>query len=262
MYLRVSGQFHIIVGMLHLFGFNLAETHHLYYLSSSFTRLLAADQHLLERLHDEDLFLPDPIFGCKGEGRWRRWWFRRWSCSFSTWLLHAVQWFWLRGTFLVAANDMLFWAILAGLVVVNSLIELKYGRQRAITAGDISWSGALRLALQTLATFTVICLLWSLWTSESLTAWLSLWQFALVPPTLQGWLLIAATVAADRRWGSDRGPQPQRLLLEPTVATARSRQPLCPHVPAGCRQHFRDQPSTWSPRQMDRLGQRGGFERD
>ena len=37
LYLRVSGQFHIIVGMLHLFGFNLPETHHLYYLSSSFS---------------------------------------------------------------------------------------------------------------------------------------------------------------------------------------------------------------------------------
>src|SRR4029077_15231922 len=37
LYLRVSGQFHIIIGLLHLFGFNLPETHHLYYLSSSFT---------------------------------------------------------------------------------------------------------------------------------------------------------------------------------------------------------------------------------
>ncbi len=33
----MSGQFHIIVGMLHLFGFNLPETHHSYFLASSFT---------------------------------------------------------------------------------------------------------------------------------------------------------------------------------------------------------------------------------
>ena len=37
LYLRVSGQFHIIVGILHLFGFNLPETHHAYFLASSFT---------------------------------------------------------------------------------------------------------------------------------------------------------------------------------------------------------------------------------
>jgi len=37
LYLRVSGQFHPITGVLHLFGFRLPETHHLYYLASSFT---------------------------------------------------------------------------------------------------------------------------------------------------------------------------------------------------------------------------------
>ena len=37
LYLRVSGQFHLIVGVLHLFGFRLPETHHLYFLASSFT---------------------------------------------------------------------------------------------------------------------------------------------------------------------------------------------------------------------------------
>ena len=37
LYLRVSGQFHLIVGMLHLFGFRLPETHHRYFLASSFT---------------------------------------------------------------------------------------------------------------------------------------------------------------------------------------------------------------------------------
>jgi D-alanyl-lipoteichoic acid acyltransferase DltB (MBOAT superfamily) len=37
LYLKISGTFHLIVGMLHLFGFNLPETHHLYLLSSSFT---------------------------------------------------------------------------------------------------------------------------------------------------------------------------------------------------------------------------------
>ena len=37
LYLHVSGQFHLIVGLLHMFGFNLPETHHRYLLASSFT---------------------------------------------------------------------------------------------------------------------------------------------------------------------------------------------------------------------------------
>jgi D-alanyl-lipoteichoic acid acyltransferase DltB (MBOAT superfamily) len=37
LYLRVSGQFHMIVGLLLLFGFNLPETNHHYFLAESFT---------------------------------------------------------------------------------------------------------------------------------------------------------------------------------------------------------------------------------
>jgi len=39
LYLRVSGQFHVITGMLHLFGFRLPETHRFFYLASNFTDL-------------------------------------------------------------------------------------------------------------------------------------------------------------------------------------------------------------------------------
>jgi hypothetical protein len=35
LYLRVSGWFHIITGLLHLYGFNLPRTHHNYFLASS-----------------------------------------------------------------------------------------------------------------------------------------------------------------------------------------------------------------------------------
>ena len=48
----------------HLFGFNLPETHHLYLPGLELHGLLAADQHLLERLHDEDLLLPRLLRGC------------------------------------------------------------------------------------------------------------------------------------------------------------------------------------------------------
>ena len=42
LYLQVSGQFHLITGLLHLFGFNLPRTHHLFFLASGFKRHLAA----------------------------------------------------------------------------------------------------------------------------------------------------------------------------------------------------------------------------
>src|SRR5215207_10085050 len=95
---------------------------------------------------------------------------------FLTWFFHAYQWFWLRGTFLFTTPDMVFWFILACLVVVNTLYESRRGRkrtlgQRSMTVGDIA-----SLALSTAGTFTVMAVLWSLWSSDSIQDWVALFS--------------------------------------------------------------------------------------
>ena len=135
LYLRVSGQFHIIVGMLHLFGFNLAETHHLYYLSSSFTDFWRRINIYWKDFMMKIFFYP-VYFRIKGWGPVVALVVSTLVVFVLTWLLHAVQWFWLRGSFLWAANDVLFWTILAALVVVNSLWEVKRGRNRKSALGQ------------------------------------------------------------------------------------------------------------------------------
>ena len=57
LYLRISGLFHLIVGLLLLFGFNLHDTFELLFLDELY-RLLAAHKYLLERLHAEDRLQP------------------------------------------------------------------------------------------------------------------------------------------------------------------------------------------------------------
>jgi hypothetical protein len=194
LYLRVSGQFHIIIGIMRLYGFNLPETHKLYYLSSSFTDFWRRINIYWKDFMMKLFFYPS-FFRLRGRGPMAALIVSTLAVFFLTWLLHAVQWFWLRGTFLLTATDALFWAILAGLVVANSLWEQKHGRQRAIALGTISWPKAIGIGLKTLATFTVICVLWSLWNSESLSEWLTVWRYAIVPPTANGWLLIAGVAA-------------------------------------------------------------------
>ena len=61
LYLKISGLFHMIVGMLYLFGFRLPETNNRYFLAAGVTDSLAPDQHLLERLHDEGVLLPGAV---------------------------------------------------------------------------------------------------------------------------------------------------------------------------------------------------------
>jgi hypothetical protein len=178
LYLRVSGQFHIIVGMLHLFGFNLPETNHRYALSSSFT-----DFWRRINIYWKDFMMKVfyyPIF----------FQLRRWGATFAlvaatvavfliTWALHSYQWFWIRGSFPVTAQDTLFWGALCALVVVNSLREAKHGRKRTLAARARSARETAGVALRTAGTFAAICALWALWTCDSLAGWAALWPAAL-----------------------------------------------------------------------------------
>jgi D-alanyl-lipoteichoic acid acyltransferase DltB (MBOAT superfamily) len=211
LYLRVSGQFHLIVGMLHLFGFSLPETHHRYYLASSFT-----DFWRRINIYWKDFMLK--VFYYPLYFKLRTWGITKalvistlWV-FLATWFLHSYQWFWLRGSFLLAWQDVLFWGILALLVIINSLYEAKHGRDR--TLGKHSWTlrNFAMVALSTVGTFSVICALWSLWTSESLSAWISLWasvgEGATVNVRLIPTLLVAVVVLGSIV--PDKVEKPQR----------------------------------------------------
>lgn len=174
LYLRVSGQFHLIVGMLHLFGFNLPETHHRYYLASSFT-----DFWRRINIYWKDfmlkLFYYPVYFRLRAWGPTRALIAATLLVFLATWLLHSYQWFWLRGSFPILWQDALFWGTLAALVVANALYEDRFGRHR--TLGPQRWNtrALAGVVVRTAGTFIVICVLWSLWTAESVIGWVSMW---------------------------------------------------------------------------------------
>jgi hypothetical protein len=64
------------------------------------------------------------------------------------------------------------------LVVVNSLYETTYGRERALRARSRSLADRGAQALSIAATFTTICVLWSMWSSDSLGQWIAMWRTA------------------------------------------------------------------------------------
>jgi D-alanyl-lipoteichoic acid acyltransferase DltB (MBOAT superfamily) len=181
LYLRVSGQFHLIIGLLHLFGFNLPETHHLYFLASSFT-----DFWRRINIYWKDFMLK--LFYYPAYFRLRKWGnttslvLATVYVFVATWFFHAYQWFWLRGAFLLTWPDTLFWGILAVLVIINTLYETKYGRKRTLKTRTWQWGNSVSLTLRTAGTFVVICVLWSLWTSSSLTEWFTLWSIQNTSP--------------------------------------------------------------------------------
>jgi alginate O-acetyltransferase complex protein AlgI len=175
LYFRVSGLFHLIVGMLYLFGFRLPETHNQYFLASSFTDFWRRINIYWKEFMQRVFYYP-AVFRLRKLGTTKAMVLATMFVFVLTWFLHAYQWFWLRGTALLEGRDALFWVILGGLVVVNALYELRYGRTRSLGKAPRTWRSFGLATLKTFATFWVICTLWSFWTADSLADWLSLWS--------------------------------------------------------------------------------------
>lgn len=175
LYLRVSGLFHLIIGMLYLFGFRLPETHNRYLLASSFTDFWRRINIYWKEFMQKIFYYP-AVFKLRKLGTTKSMVVATLYVFMLTWFLHAYQWFWLRGTTLLVVQDVLFWAILGVLVVLNALYEIKYGRNRSLGKTTQSWRGICLQTLKGFATFWFICVLWSFWTSETLPAWFSLWS--------------------------------------------------------------------------------------
>jgi alginate O-acetyltransferase complex protein AlgI len=174
LYLHVSGQFHLACGMLHLFGFALPETHHNYLLATSFT-----DYWRRINIYWKDFMVRvvfNPVaFRLKRRPQPLALAAATTAVFLATWLLHAYQSFWLRGTWAFSWHDALFWGILGILVLINVQFDARSPRRRTLGAkGDpVSHALAIRVA-RTAATFFTIALLWSLWTSTSVSAWFSM----------------------------------------------------------------------------------------
>lgn len=177
LYLKVSGQFHLFIGMLLLFGFNLPETNHRYFLASSFT-----DYWRRVNIYWKDfmmkVFYYPAFFRLKHLGQTQAMVYATLWAFFITWVLHLYQTWWLKGSASVSWPDTLFWLILAVLVLGNSLWEMKKGRQRKLATSTYTAAEAVSIALRTGLTFAIVSTLWSLWSSDSFGLWLHIWSLA------------------------------------------------------------------------------------
>ena len=230
LYLRVSGQFHIIVGILHLFGFNLPETHRSYFLSSSFTDFWRRINIYWKDFMMKVFFYP-AYFALRRRGDTLALSVATLLVFVVTWLLHSYQWFWIQGSTLLTWNDAIFWGVLALLVLGNSLHEFRRGRRRITASASVGSGEALRLAARTVGMYLFISLLWSLWSTDSVSTWLSLWSAAgQMPSKSQDWLragVLAVPVAVgawvivtSQPWFRQRTPLTLRSTSALVVCTA------------------------------------------
>ncbi|MBI5584192.1 MAG: SGNH/GDSL hydrolase family protein [Deltaproteobacteria bacterium] len=193
LYLKVSGLFHLIAGLLLLFGFNLPKTNHRYFLASSFT-----DYWRRVNIYWRDFILKVFYYPTFFRLKTRPLLALGTATLLSfvaTWALHLYQSWWLKGKVAVTGPDVLFWLILGLLVLGNAFWEMKRSRGRKLATNRYRPAAAFRLALQTAGTFACISLLWSLWSSPSLASWLALWRFADGDTLLGGAAALAVIMA-------------------------------------------------------------------
>lgn len=232
LYLRVSGQFHLIVGMLHLFGFRLPETHHFFFLAGSFTDFWRRINIYWKEFMQKVVFNP-AYFPLR-----KRWGERpalvvaTLAVFTATWFFHSYQWFWLLGTWLWSLTDTLFWGILAVLLVVNVLRETARGRARSLGAPAWSAARAAGVGLRTAGTFAVLALLWTLWTSPTLADFAALMRVdrvdaAGVAAAAAVLLLIGLGGIVTARWSRTPRPAPMGLPSLGTVAVLASLTLIC-----------------------------------
>ncbi|GJM20507.1 MAG: hypothetical protein DHS20C15_04220 [Planctomycetota bacterium] len=202
LYLRVSGVFHLVIGMLGLFGFNLPETHHHYFLASGFNDLWRRINIYWTDFMMKIVYYP--IFlRLRRRSPTRAMVVATLSVFMISWWLHSYQWFWIRGSFPMTAVDAIFWSLFAVTVLANSLLQARAGAARSLRGKRVTPRSALVHALKVVGMFSFMCALWSFWTGGSIDGWLKLVSAAgNSPPSDFMWLFagVAGALAVGTIW--------------------------------------------------------------
>jgi alginate O-acetyltransferase complex protein AlgI len=167
LYLRVSGQFHIAVGMLRLFGYDLPETNHKYLLSRSMMDFWRRINIYWKDFMVKIVYFPT-YFRLRKKGDARAQLVATAAVFLITWALHSYQAFWLTGGFLFSLPDALFWILLGLFMMANVWWDIRHPRRSTET----TVYGRIKHAAAVVATMSLIIVLWSLWSAPSVTAWI------------------------------------------------------------------------------------------
>ncbi|HCH63818.1 MAG: hypothetical protein CL927_14570 [Deltaproteobacteria bacterium] len=223
-YLRISGQFHVIVGVLLLFGYNLPETNRRYFFATSFLDLWRRANIYWKDFMQKVVFFPF-FLRLRRMGAPKPMILAIALTFIATWFLHSYQWFWLRGDFPLTIQDAVFWTVIGTFVAIDSVRETKRPRRRGAAASGFVVSEAAIHVMKVVWMFTAMCALWSFWTAPSLEIWGELvsllgqdfeWVFWYL-----GAVALALAVGIPGLYFSTRGPKGWDGLFPPvTVRTS------------------------------------------
>ena len=85
----------------------------------------------------------------------------------ATWALHSYQWFWIRGSFPIVWQDMVFWGAMGVVVLGTMVYETRHGRKRTLGKTKHSFRSDLGVAMRTIGTLLAIVIFWAVWSVGS-----------------------------------------------------------------------------------------------
>ena len=177
--LRISGMFHLVLGILCLFGFNLPEIFNNYFFASSFN-------DIWRRINTYWRDALMKIFYYPIYFKFKKWNLNNLSALSLTifivfifnWLMHGYQWFWVRGNFPTNTSDFLFWMVFGVFVMFNSIYLQKDKKPKKLNKAPVSGFKMASLnVIKSMSMFFFMGIIWMMWSSSSLKEWWYLLSF-------------------------------------------------------------------------------------
>jgi alginate O-acetyltransferase complex protein AlgI len=163
LYLRISGTYHIIVGMLHLFGYDLPETNRRYFLASSFLDYWRRINIYWKDFMLKVVYMP-VYFKFRKRGDLRAQILGSAAVFIASWVAHEFS-SWFSGNF--SWTRTIFWGLLGALVIANVIYDSRHKPRRTVPG----WRDRVSLVLRTVGTFATIAILFSLQGSPTISSW-------------------------------------------------------------------------------------------
>ena len=170
LYLHVSGCFHIITGVFHLFGFALPRTHHNYFLASSFTDIWRRINVYWTNFMTKVFFFP-AFFALRGWGTRAAVSVAALGVFVATWLLHYYQAFWMTGfppNLDNGLHDASLWLAVGVLAAWNFQLDLNRVRQPLAHRHMTTLRGAVAHFLRVVGMFVLVSIFWACWNTPGL----------------------------------------------------------------------------------------------
>ena len=162
LYLNVSGHFHIAIGMLHLFGYDLPETNRRYLLASSVMDFWRRINIYWKDFMVKIVYFP-VYFRLRRKGDLRAHVLATAAVFQVTLLLHGYQFFWTQGQFELTVPDVVFFNGL-GLAAICQVLYDNWRKRRGL---QVRKASRLVQAFHVLLTFAFISTLWFFWSAHS-----------------------------------------------------------------------------------------------